>query len=587
MAAPRYSGDAPAAANENAPPAARGQIPPELTTRRIPSISARLTGWTKYQWLLGATGAGLLLTLAFPLAGVAGFAWIVPGMVLLAGLRDTPRRAFQTGYLFGLVFALGTLYWLNYMPVTGMPILAWIAMAGYLALYHGAWCWFARKSLPLPLTELINAPWSQRTLWILTCSAAWVLAENIVGWFLTGMPWINLGVTQHRLLPLIQITSLTGVPGLSFIIVWASVSLMFSLLALATAPRQRMLAWREICLPLLTVIVLFAWGSFRIGKIDRAIAADSRGVKIALVQPSFPQTLIWDQGTGSNRFDTMIELSREALEADPDILIWPEAGIPGLLRYDETIYEAVTGLAKKHGVWIICSGDDARFPEDNPDAKNPNYYNSAFLVTPEGEIASQYDKRRLVMFGEYVPLFKWLPFLKFLTPIGDGFTGGDQAVQLSFGDLNLKASPLICFEDVFAALTRGAVEPDTDFLVNMTNDGWFSESAEQWQHLANALFRSVETGRPLVRCANNGISCWVDPAGRVHADRFPDDRSAYSAGFKVFEMTVPAQPIATLYQRRGDWFVLACLLLVGRAAIVIWRQRSVNKSESDVSNTNT
>lgn len=540
--------------------------------------------WAKHQWLIGAIGAGLLLMLAFPMAGVAGFAWIVPGAVLLVGIRDTNRRAFQTGYLFGLTFALGTLHWLNYMPVTGLPILAWIALSGYLALYYGVWCWFCRKTMPTSAVDLLNAPWAQRTLWIFTCAAAWVLAEYTMGWFASGFPFLSIGVTQHRMTPLIQITSVTGLPGLSFLIVWFSISLTFALMALATQPRKRFLPWREISLPMLTIASLFAWGSVRISQHDRDLAVESREVKVALVQPSFPQTMLWDLSESSNRFTRMIELSREALVADPDILIWPEAGMPGLLRYHESVYETVTGLAREHDVWLICSGDHLRMPEDRPDTEPPDRYNSVFLVSPRGDITDQYDKRRLVIFGEYVPLSRWLPFLKNFTPIGDGYVAGEKAVQLSMTDLGLKASPLVCFEDIFSGLARDSVASDTDFLVNLTNDGWFSESAQQWQHLANALFRSVETGRPLIRCANNGISCWVDAMGRVHSERFSDERSAYAEGIKVFDMTLPTTPRSTLYLRRGNWFLLICLLLVSRAAYILWRKRAVNKSASILSN---
>ena len=546
-----------------------------------------MTGWKKYQWLLAAILAGGLFTLAFPLAGVAGFAWIVPGIALYTGIRDTPRRAFQTGYVFGLTFSLGTLYWLNYMPVKGMPILAWIALAGYLALYYATWLWFCHQTLPAPLEEFLNAPWGQRTLWIMTCAATWTLAENVMGWIFTGFPFVAIGVTQHRMIPLIQITSITGLPGLSFIIVWFSLSLMFSMLALATQPKHRFLAWREIFLPLLVIAILFAWGGNRVSRYARDLQIDAKRVKVALVQPSFPQTLIWNHGESTNRFNKLLELSQAAVAARPDVLIWPEAGMPGLIRYEEHVYETVTRLAKENQVWLICGGDDARMPTDQPEVKRPNYYNSVFLVTPDGEIAGQYDKRRLVIFGEYVPLSKWLPFLKRLTPIGEGFAAGKEAEQLELTNLNLKASPLICFEDIFADLARDSLAPDTDLLVNLTNDGWFSESAQQWQHLANALFRSVETGRPLIRCANNGISCWIDGVGRVHAERFPDDRSAYAQGTRAFEMSLPKDPISTVYLTHGDWFVVVCFALLARAAFLLWRQRRLNKPESDVSNTDT
>src|SRR5205823_6890990 len=124
-----------------------------------------------------------------------------------------------------------------------------------------------------------------------------------------------------------------------------------------------------------------------------------------------------------------------------------------------------------------------------------------------------YHKQELVIFGEYIPLEHSLPFIKYLTPIPGSFAAGTEPTQFHIGDAII--SPLICFEDTFPHVARKAARDDTDFLVNLTNDGWFGDSAEQWQHEANAIFRSVENGIPLVRCANNGITCWIDGRGRV------------------------------------------------------------------------
>ena len=507
--------------------------------------------------------------MAFPKWNVAGFAWVAPGMILFVGVGGDTKRAFWSGLIFGMTFAVGTIYWFQYMPVTGLPILAWWSLATYLAVYHALWVWFCRRTLPGSLEEMLNAPWAQRTLWILAMAATWVLLEWTVGWMLTGFPWLKIGVTQHRLIPLIQFASVAGVPGLSFVIVWFSVSLMFSLYALAMQPKQRFLAWREIFLPLLVVAVLFAWGSVRINRFDER---DTRKIKVGLVQPSFPQTLLWDAAAATNRFNKMIELSEEALAKKPDLLIWPEAGMPGLIRHQPEVFDGVSGLTMKHAIPLICGGDDARMPPG--EIEKPQFFNSVYLVDETGMIPAQYDKRRLVAFGEYTPFSDALPFMKYLTPIGEGFTPGMGAVQLPLEKLGLKASPLICFEDAFAWLARDAVKPETDLLVNLTNDGWFSESAEQWQHLANALFRAVETGRPLLRCANNGITCWVDPMGRVYGAGYPDGRSAYAAGTKEFEVAIPKERVTTFYWRRGNWFIVICALLILRPVIGIWRSRS-------------
>ena len=113
------------------------------------------------------------------------------------------------------------------------------------------------------------------------------------------------------------------------------------------------------------------------------------------------------------------------------------------------------------------------------DGQTREFYNSSFLIGPDGRLANGYRKRNLVIFGEYVPLARWLPFMKFFTPIPGGFTPGKRAASFELGDLKVKTSPLICFEDVFPQLARDCAEEDTDFLVNMTNDGWFGESGDE------------------------------------------------------------------------------------------------------------
>ena len=179
-----------------------------------------------------------------------------------------------------------------------------------------------------------------------------------------------------------------------------------------------------------------------------------------------------------------------------------------------------------------------------------------------------YQKRRLVIFGEYVPLSRWLPFLKDFTGVQGEFTPGKRPVPFLLPDLKVKTSVLICFEDIFPHLTREYVEEDTDFLLNLTNNGWFGESAAQWQHAASAVFRAVENGLPLVRCANNGLTCWVDPQGRMNEVYFPGTKDIYGVGCKIIRVPVLAgqKRAPTLYRRYGDWFGWGC---VGFSVLIV------------------
>ena len=515
--------------------------------------------------------AGLLLAAAFPRPGVAGLAWLAPGLLLFLALGQGSKAAFRLGWLAGFAFNLTALYWLLYMPVAVAPIFAWLALSAYCALYPALWVWLCWRLAPaspshsptLPLSHfsaaLANTAWLQRAVWALACAALWVALEFILGRFLTGFPWLALGVSQYRLLPLVQIVSVTGIAGLSFLVVWFSVSLGCALLSLVQQPQRRWLMWREL-LPV--TLVLAGVAAFGLGRLGPEAPA-ARELKVALIQPSIPQTLLWDAKENTNRFNQLLALSRAALASQPDVLIWPEAAVPGRVRYDPFVSDAISGLARAHRVWMIIGADDAE-PRQGGDGNDADYFNASFLITPEGKVAARYVKRRLVIFGEYVPLVKWLPFLKQLTPIEGGFTAGEQAVPFELTEPRAKTAVLICFEDAFADLAREAVVADTDFLVNLTNDGWFRESAAQWQHAANSVFRAVENGVPLVRCANNGLTCWIDARGRMHEVYFPDSPDIYRAGFKTARLPLPASDMRrapTFYNQHGEWFAWGCVVV--------------------------
>lgn len=386
---------------------------------------------------------------------------------------------------------------------------------------------------------------------------------------LTGFPWNLLGVSQARILPVIQIASYTGVYGVSFLLAWFSVSLACAGLNLIARPTAARLWLGDLLFPMVGVAFV-CWFGMR--QITRSDAPPGR-IRIALIQPSIPQTLIWDPKENTNRFQQLLRLTRKALEEKPDLLVWPEAAIPNILRYEPETYEEVRNLATDHHVWLIVGADDAVPRDDSGTGRDFDYYNSSFLINPAGEIAATYRKRKLVIFGEYVPLARWLPFLKHFTPISDGFKSGTTATPFELPELAIKTSVLICFEDTFPHLVREYAGGEIDFLLNLTNNGWFGESAAQWQHAANAAFRAVENELPLVRCANNGLTCWVDARGGMHEIFFRDSADIYGAGYKIVEVPIAkdgSRREATFYNRHGDWFGWGCVgLTIGLLASAV------------------
>ena len=263
-----------------------------------------------------------------------------------------------------------------------------------------------------------------------------------------------------------------------------------------------------------------------------------------------------------------------------DLLIWPESAVPEL---NNETYAAITNLIRSHRVWLIFNADDVEPRTHATNESDTVVFNAAILFAP-GEIphGKVYHKQKLVIFGEYIPLLRWLPFVKWFTPITGSFTAGTEPAQfemLRWGErpreplveLNngssgasphqtVNTSPLICFEDTFPQLARKAASTNTDFLVNLTNDGWFGESAEQWQHEQGAIFRAVESGIPLVRCANNGITCWIDANGRVREVFQDKTKSVYGAGAMTIDLPLSSRT-PTFYNRHGDWFGWGCTVV--------------------------
>jgi len=536
-----------------------------------------------------AIGAGLLLTAAFPNISIAGCAWIAPALLMAAAYGKSGGDAFRVGYVAGLTHFLSSLGWLLLIPVPGFPILGWFALSAFIALYPAVWTWLVTHHVSR-LTS--HDSWSRRTLWSLAGAAIWVALEMVRARFLGGFPWNPLGASQYQLIPLIQIASVTGVYGISFLVVWLSLSLFSAGRMIFRRPVSRF-AWQtETFLPLAVVAILFAVGFARLKEPDPSAAT----LRITLVQPSIPQALIWDPNANADRFRHLLELSDRVLTNRTDLLVWPESAVPEL---NEASFIAITNLIQTHRVWLIFNAEDVIWRSSIGTNSEYDAFNAAFLFDPDGHFKKVYHKQKLVIFGEYIPLVRWLPFIKWFTPITGSFAAGTNAVPFELDcwagrlsgrsqakadprepqghiisitpggspgvspHLKVKTSALICYEDMFPELAREYVQNDTDFLVNLTNDGWFGEGAEQWQQAAAAIFRAVENGVPLVRCCNNGLTCWVDAYGRLN-DIFKDPAgSVYGPGDQTIDIPVGGKRTPTFYNRHGDWFGWACVGITG------------------------
>jgi len=531
--------------------------------------------------------AGVALALAFPLPGWSGLAWVAPGCLFFSTLGLGPRRAFWTGYLGGLAHFLISLSWLLNMPFPAGAVAGWLALSAYCAIYFGLWSWWISQAVavhdPMESVTPQGSPawllaarrwaaldWFTRAGFLALGATLWVGLEMIRGRLLTGFPWNFLGVTQWRNAPLIQVASVAGVYGVSFVVCWISLALASALSLVFLQPQKRFSWTAEARIPLIVLLIVIGIGF-------RRIFADSLRedrvphLSLAMVQPSIRQEILWDPKEAPLRFEKLFQLTRQAVSTKPDVLVWPEASSD----IDPTTdFPKIVSLVTNAPTWWIFGGDDV--------ARDPNGrelgYNGAFLLNPKGRFVERYWKRRLVMFGEYVPLVRYLPFLKWLTPVGDGFASGQKpgVFQVKAADdgatgaaIDATISPVICFEDVFPHGVWDHVTPETDFLLELTNDGWFSHSGAQWQHCANAAFRSVENGVPLVRCANNGLTCWIDSFGRLRDVQGQLQNDVYGPGFLLASIPLAASggtASPTFYHQYGDvfgWFTVAVTGLVG------------------------
>ena len=528
---------------------------------------------------LGAlTGAALVWGLAFPNFlfhswGNPLFGLLAPALLLLATRAGRPGRVFLWGYCAGLLHYLSSVYWILHIPYPPMHIPGWLALGGYCALYPAVWVWACWRLWPGEgnwADNFASADSHARLVWALNCAGAWVGLEMLRTVVVSGFPWNLLGVSQHGFLPLAQFASVFGVYGISFLLVFGSMTL------LGVCQLRRRLPSREWVPATGALVLVAAWGGWAMSR-----SPEERGfIRFALVQPAIPQLVKDHPGRSFEMFRTRtLRLTDDAVQDNrmADVIVWPETATPHWFLQDGMAEprEALLGLARDANLWMIIgsavSVPKTVQPGGGMEVGDYLHYNSSLLISREGKITGRYDKIHTVMFGEYAPLEDYLPFMKKILP-WPSLTRGRE--NRPFDLRGAKVANLICYEDVFGEEGRRAAQPGVDILVNLTNDGWFGESAQQWQHAVNAAFRAIETRRPLVRCTNNGLSCWVDRHGRLHGVYFEEgDRDIYRHGYKIVKVPLVTEETRTIYQRVGDVFGWGCVAWLVGALAWHWRAR--------------
>ncbi|HXE75452.1 MAG TPA: apolipoprotein N-acyltransferase [Candidatus Xenobia bacterium] len=482
--------------------------------------------------------SGVLLVLSFPRPQLSLLAWVALAPLLVVLMQNRARwRLFLYGYVAGVVFFGGTCYWL-YATMRTYGHLSSVASAGVLllfvlveAIFFGLFAW---------ITGELARRWQMRAL--LLAPVAWVAVEYLrthipVG----GFPWNLLGYAVAPVIGWVQPASYVGVYGLSFLVV--AVNMVAALYWLAPTRRN------AVPLAVIAVVLFAAWLA---GSQLPTLPTPATAV---LVQTNLPQQEEFDPQwiqKHPDELEGLEELTRAAarkLESPPALVVWPEMPVSLYFNHDPVIRARMISLAQSLRSHFLTGIVDYK-----PEADG-RYYprNSAVLLTADGDLIGQYDKIHLVPFGEYLPFgrVKWIePLVKEVS----AFRPGTNYAVMPSGAGRL--SVFICYEAIFPALVRRFVEGETgaELLVNISNDGWFDNTAAT-QHLNMARVRAVETRRYLLRATNTGITAVIDPYGRIIARAPAHRRTVLIASFAP-------QSTRTWYARLGDWLPLLCALAI-------------------------
>jgi len=485
--------------------------------------------------------SAVLLILSFPRFNIEFFAWVGFVPLFFAIQNKSKCKVFFLSYLTGIIFWLGIIYWLIHVTFIGL-----IFLVLYLALYFGTF-------------GLIISTIDHRlsTIDALFIPSLWVILEYIRSHLFTGFGWALLGYSQYLNLVSIQIADITGVYGVSFLIMTVNVAIKEVLGFRSEVLGRKKQAVFMIMFCSVFLIGALLYGYYRLNQTPNT--QHQTPIKVSIIQGNIPQELKWQSYSQEFILDRYIKLSKEASLHKPDLIIWPEASSPGFLfkQADAWIFQNMFNLAKELKANLLIG----TIVIDKSD-----YFNSVVLIDSYGAIIKRYDKIHLVPFGEYIPLKRTLPFLKTIVPIGD-FAGGREYTVFKVTSRKPQAasqdsfSVLICFEDLFPELSRRFVKNGAGFMVNITNDAWFGRTSSPFQHLALSVMRAVENRRFLVRAANTGVSCFITPEGTIKSLVSDNKgRAIFITGHKTADIST--QRSITFYTRHGDVFILACLILV-------------------------
>jgi apolipoprotein N-acyltransferase len=488
-----------------------------------------------------------LLVFSFPDFNLWPLAWValVPLLVLIAR-RPQSGRAFLLGWLVGTLFFYGSCYWLTHAMIRYGGIPAWIA---FLLLLPGPLIVGLFPALCSLLLARAVARWGVRALFV--APVFWAALE----WArlgLTGQLWNAIGYSQAYVPSLIQTARWGGVYAVSFLILTTNAALAHLLLR-----RTRRAALTTAIVIFITALVIMAAHLTAKLEQDTNSSEDVAAVLIA-VQPNVPMDPVESIAETAQLIERHRTLSESALGewnnskaarqsmTEPSlVVVWPESPMNFAYARDSQFRDFVAAFTKKNSTAVIFNSQEP--------APASGTYNAAVMVNEEGRLVAQYDKIRLLPFGEYVPLPRWLPGVRWIPVLVGDFTAGTDYPLMPLG--RARAGVFICFESAFPSIARRFAQDGADVLINISNDGYLGQTPVMRQHLANAVFRAVENARPVARVTNAGISAFITPRGEV-----TDATNGFQTAVRTWTVR-RATNGQTFYTRHGDLFVGACAVI--------------------------
>lgn len=489
--------------------------------------------------IFSALLSGLLLTAAFPSADLHWIAWFSMVPLLIAIRNESPFNAFKLGVIAGLVHYLTLLYWIINVISTygGLNIIAGASILFLLCLY---------LSIYTGIFSFLVVKFIESRVKIFLFAGFWISLEYIRANILTGFPWCLLGYSQFKQTLLIQIADITGVYGISFIIVAVNI-LIFILVSDIRKSTNIKYTFSEASLLVIIIFLTFSYGNYRV-KEDPEGTAEKKILNISIIQGNIDQALKWDEEYQEETIKKYLSLTEDTYDFHPDIIIWPETSVPFFFQDNTDLSRVLYQIPKKSGAQFIFGS-----PSYRRNNGKISYMNSAFSISPDGNLAGRYDKMHLVPFGEYVPLKKLLPFVHRLVPAAGDFSHGKSVKPLTLNGIS--SGILICYEAIFPEISRKLAEKGARIIINITNDAWFGFTSAPYQHLNMSIFRAVENRVPLIRSANTGFSGIISPTGMVESLGGLFTRESITGKIRIENYPL------TFYSRFGDIFALTVLII--------------------------